>query len=73
MHTSFIYVPLKGRFEGGNSRITDLLDELNLTNRILKEDTTFDNIYNLNIDWNDVDKNLSIIRQRSESFLKNIL
>lgn len=73
MHTSFIYVPLKGRFEGGNSRITDLLEDLNLTNRILKEDTTFDYIYNLNIDWNDVDKNLSIIRQRSESFLKNIL
>ncbi|MBQ6226036.1 MAG: polysaccharide pyruvyl transferase family protein [Bacteroidaceae bacterium] len=73
MHTPFVYVPLKGEFEGANNRILDLLRDLRLEERILSERTTYADIIVRPIDWASVDTQLERMRQDSLAFLKEAL
>ena len=73
MHTPFVYVPLKGEFQGANNRILDLLRDLRLEERILSERTTYGSIIARPIDWASVDTLLARMRQDSLEFLKKAL
>ena len=73
MHTPFVYVPLKGEFQGANNRILDLLRDLRLEERILSERTTYGSILARPIDWASVDTLLARMRQDSLEFLKEAL
>ncbi len=73
MHTPFVYVPLKGEFQGANNRILDLLRDLRLEERILSERTTYGSIIARPIDWASVDTLLAHMRQDSLEFLKEAL
>ncbi len=69
----FVYIPLKGKYSGGNSRILDLLDELELGNRVLSDEVTYGTIINHKVDWIKVRLKLSEMRNKSISFLKEAL
>ena len=73
MHTPFVYVPLKGEFQGANNRILDLLRDLRLEERILSERATYGSIIARPIDWASVDTLLERMRQDSLEFLKEAL
>ena len=73
METPFIYVPLQGKFSKGNSRITDLLYNLGLDNRILAPQRTYSAIANQPIDWEKVRNKLNTYRTISIQFLKEAL
>lgn len=69
----FIYTPLKGKCSIGNNRIIDLLDDLNLTDRILTDDKSYSEILSKSIRWGDVNARLQFMRNDSISFLRNSL
>ncbi len=73
MHTPFVYVPLKGEFQGANNRILDILRDLRLEERILSERATYGSIIARPIDWASVDTLLERMRQDSLEFLKEAL
>lgn len=73
MHTPFVYVPLKGKYSKGNDRVMGLLNSLNLENRIIKEVSTYADICNNEINWDEVEKKLDELRSKSKLFLRNSL
>lgn len=73
MHTPFIYVPLQGEKSAGNSRILELLNNTDLTNRILNKSTQYKDFANSEINWNNVDERLLSLKNKSILFLKNSL
>lgn len=73
METPFIYVPLQGKFSKGNSRITDLLYNLGLDNRILTRQRTYSVIANQPINWERVINKLNTYRHVSIQYLKEAL
>ena len=56
-----------------NSRIYSLLNLVNLKNRILTGKENIDDIFNLEIDFNEVNNKLDEFRKESKTFLKNAL
>lgn len=56
-----------------NSRITSLLKVVNLEDRFLNEGASLNNIINKDIDFEQVEKQLSILKEKSLSFLENSL
>lgn len=70
LHTPFVYVPLKGILARSNSRITDLLDKLQLNNRILSDTTTYEWVTSNDIEWDKVDKLLEKFCKSSITYLK---
>lgn len=73
MEKPFVFVPLKGRKERFNDRILDLLKEIGLQNRILSENTSFDNILSNDINWKMIKERIDKIRSKSISYLKSSL
>jgi hypothetical protein len=73
LEKDFVYVPLKGKHSSGNSRVLELLESLELKNRILSEDNTYDDIASRAIDWGRVNELLSPMIARSKDFLYNSL
>lgn len=72
-HTPFVYVPLHGEFSRGNNRILDLLDSLDLRNRVLTDSVSIANVAENPIDWSIVDEYLCVMRQQSLDFLDKAL
>lgn len=70
MHTPFVYVPLKGRFSGGNSRIEDLLERLELTDRTLLPNDNFKETSERLIDWEKTDALMKEYKEESLRFIK---
>lgn len=69
----FVYIPLQGRCADGNSRVFDLLKDLNLNSRILTAETSYNQIIGNEIDWTDVRERTGNYRIDSINFLrKNI-
>lgn len=73
MHTPFVYVPLAGGHSSGNNRVTELLESLNLTSRIMTDDKKFKDVVNEAIDWASVDKLLNSRRGQSLKYLRESL
>lgn len=73
LHCPFIYIPLKGKFSFGNDRVEELLINLGLDVRIMKENMSIDDFFDNDIRWGVVDEMLSSKRIKSLSFLQNSL
>lgn len=73
MHTPFIFVPLSGEKSAGNSRVIELLNELNLQYRVLGKSSKYKDIIKTYIDWKRIDELLLCIKQSSIAFLENSL
>lgn len=69
----FVYVPLEGTHANSNGRILELLQILNLESRILTKDRKYEEILQLNIEWQDVKQRLDIYRHSSLTFLNSSL
>lgn len=69
----FIYIPLKGHHTDGNSRVLDLLKDLNLECRILTERQSYNQIINHVIDWSDVNIRIDHYRTDSINFLRKAI
>lgn len=72
-HTPFVYVPLNGKFAKGNSRVLDLLDLLDLQNRIYLPTSNINSIIQSYIDWKTVDDLLKGKQKESLDFLQKSL
>lgn len=72
-HTPFVYVPLNGKFAKGNSRVLDLLDLLDLQNRIYRPTSNINSIIQSYIDWKSVDDLLKEKQKESLDFLQKSL
>lgn len=73
MHTPFIFIPLLGKKSAGNSRVLELLGELELQHRILYNSMELKDIIETNINWENVDNKLISLKQHSIDFLKSSL
>ena len=72
-HKPFIYFPLLGTHAKGNSRVLNLLSRLSLSDNVWKVPGDFERIYNLSVDWDKVEELLAPLRDKSTSFLKQVL
>lgn len=72
-HTPFVYFPLKGQFARGNNRVVDLCKMLDLSDRIWRESSSYDEISQQAIDWDAVDEILELKREDSIEYLKKAL
>ena len=73
MHTPFIYIPLKGRFSGGNDRVLSLLDDLSLSSYVLHDGKSYKNILSQQINWKAVDDKIRKMKEYSIKFLTDSL
>lgn len=69
--TPFVYVPLKGAYESGNARILDLLKDLQLEDRVLREEAKYSD-FSLS-EKIEMGGHLNGIREASMNFLKTAL
>lgn len=69
LEVPFVYVPLKGDYSAGNSRVIDLLSDLQLKDRILSEGVTYESILSSRIEWGNVKKRLAQLSDKSKDFL----
>ncbi len=67
-HRPFIYTPLNGAHSSSNIRVTDLLDKLDLGDRIWNSQNSINDI--TTIDWYEVDKKLGTFKKESINYLK---
>lgn len=69
----FVYIPLKGRFASGNNRVLDLLNELQLEDRILNDEDTYSSLIEKKIDWKATKRLMSTCQDDSISYMQNAL
>lgn len=72
-HRPFLVVLLRGKRSGGNDRVRTLLESVGLNSRIFDSQRGAAEQMEAPIDWEDVDKRLSKMRQSSADFLMNSL
>jgi hypothetical protein len=73
-HRPFIYTPIKGKHESSNVRVLDLLEELNLNERIWRDNgLSLKAFVDKRIDWEGVDYRLKELRESSENYLEKAL
>lgn len=72
-HIPFVAIKLKGVFEDGNNRISELLQELSLSYRFVENAIQLQEAISLPIDWMQVDLCLDKLRLQSIEFLKKVL
>lgn len=70
---NFIVFPLTGKSAGMNDRVVSLLSLLGIDNRIYCEAMDIESTLENPIDWDQVDKQLKIYREKSSNFLLNAL
>lgn len=73
LHRPFVAILLRNEYSGGNNRITSLLKDLGLENRILTTETTISEIMSRPINWEDVEIRLNTLRASSSQFLADAL
>ena len=69
MHRPFVSIPIKGMYSGGNDRVVSFLENFDLSDRILADSRTINDILISPIDWTPVDTRLKELRKGSEDFL----
>ena len=69
-HKRFIVVPLPGSHVRANERLTTLLANVGLDERILANETDFRMAMDQGVDWSSVDQRLDKVRARSSQILK---
>lgn len=73
LEKDFVYVPLAGAYSKGNNRIFDLLNDLDLIDRVLLKNKQYKEIINNSVNWQLVNEKLSVLRNASLEFLNNSL
>ena len=73
MHTPFVYIPLKGRFSGGNGRVLSLLNDLSLASCVWHNGRSYEDILSKQIDWDAVDGKVREMKESSVKFLRDSL
>lgn len=66
----FYTIPLSGKDKRMNERLESLFQSLNITDRYYNKENINKNI---NIDYEKVNKKLSVLRAKSDSFIEQIL
>lgn len=70
----FMVMLLPNKYKAGNERLLNLLNELDLTDRIyIPNSTTVESILNSPVNWTNVKKKLNKLKDNSISFLKDSL
>lgn len=72
-HKNFICLPLKGRNYEMNSRMFNLLQKVDLMERVYHKEKSFECMLNASVDWEKVDAILEEWRTYSANWLKNAL
>lgn len=72
-HKPFVYFPLKGKYAKGNSRVINLLTNIDLSHCIYQQAGDYERIARSKIDWEMVEKKLMGLRKKSVKFLKDNL
>lgn len=72
-HKPFMAILLKGQLSAANNRITNLLSQLNLSERILEENLSLKEQIERPIDWDEVDKRIELLRISGIEFLREAL
>ena len=73
LERDFVYVPLKEPYSSGNSRVLELLDSLDLNNRVLSKEHPYSVLFSNKIDWDKVRGRLTQMIDSSRSFLSRSL
>lgn len=73
MHTPFVYIPLRGKNSSMNNRILDILEALNLNQRIASALEDINNIVKNKINWDLVDEMLKNYRKDSKEFINKVI
>lgn len=66
----FIFIPLSGEYAKSNNRVVDLLNQTQLSQRILYDKTKWTELLSENIDWETVNTRLQRLRTKSQAFLE---
>lgn len=72
-HTPVVYVPLKGKYSGGNNRAEELLEKVGLEDWILSDDKPISYYFGEKVDWSHIDDKLSELRASSINYLDSSL
>lgn len=72
-NTPFVFIPIKGEFASTNNRITDLLDDLGLKDRIVMFEDEFQCKCNKEINWEYVNQKRENIIKESMNYLRDSL
>ena len=70
---NFVFIPLKGAYSQSNNRVTSLLKQLGLEDRILDDTHKLKNILVNNIDYYSVRKTLNILKTNSIDYINKSL
>lgn len=68
-HRPFLFTPIVGERADRNVRVLDLLEDLNLDQRIWRGDVSFEKIELDDINWQQVDSRLDELRNKSLTYL----
>lgn len=65
----FIFIPLSGEYSKSNNRVIDLLNQIQLSQRVLFNKTNWEKLFVEKIDWDAVNVKLQKLRIESQTFL----
>ena len=69
-HKPFFVIPLENEYLGGNARIVDLLNKLNLDYLIYDKKESFEKQMRYDLNWNEIDSKLTKMIEESKLFLQ---
>lgn len=70
LNKNFVYIPLKNAFKRANNRVTELLDILDLNQKMVSDAWNFNQAAEIMIDWDKVNMKLEDYRKSSFTFLQ---
>lgn len=73
LNKPFLFFPLEDAYATSNNRVIDLLETLELSNRIVNNIKDLDTIIHNSIKWNAVNQKLAFLSKESKSFLEEQL
>lgn len=73
LRKDFYYIPLKNKYSEGNDRVINLLQKLNLSDRILAETSMLSDYKKRRIKWGKVSEKLELIKKESIDFIDKLL
>ncbi len=68
-NTKFLYSPVHGAWSKGNNRVINLLEELSLTEFVLRDESDYLNALKAEIDWITIGQKINKLRKDSTLFL----
>lgn len=69
----FLYIPLSGKYAKSNNRVIDLLNQIELANRIIYNNNDIKEVIEEQINWKDVNDKIQNLRYFSQEFLDSAI